>query len=161
MRRTFLALLIAVTGCGTDAGQTSMEEPVENVGVTASELTSCARTELQNAVVTCGVCTVRLMENNFVCSEGVVGQASTEILSGVGSTRTTVATDLFGQHFEAASGLSVGTPVTIAAQWGHAFASAHGVWCQNAEGLWRVGILEMNPWEKGIVVVRSGGSFCH
>jgi hypothetical protein len=93
--------------------------------VAASELTNCVRTELANVTVVVQDCLFRLMENNFVCAEGVVGQASTELLSGKGNTATVVGTKLFDQMY---TGVRA-TPASIATQWGHTFASIHETTC--------------------------------
>jgi hypothetical protein len=92
------------------------------------------------------------MENNFECSEGVVGQASTETLSGTATTSTIVDTLLFGQWQRGWNGDSM-TPVTIATQWGQAFASVHIIWCAGHAAQW-----EMDPWSKRPVLRPDVGS---
>src|SRR5690349_4243209 len=96
MRTAVLALVgvtsLTLAGCGAEAGQAVPDEAPEEVGVSVSKLTNCARTELVNVVVGCGPCGFRLMMNNFSCDEGVVGQASTETLFGAAGTATIVTT---------------------------------------------------------------------
>ena len=164
MRRAFLALLgatsLALAGCGAEADKgASIDGPEdigvsEDVGVSMSGLTNCVRTELSNGVGGCGglgyFCYVRFMQNNFVCSEGVVGQASTEILTATGYTATVVATLLFGQH---QAGYQANLNATIAAQWGHTYASTHVTYCEDE---YVVGNWNMNPWTRQPVPEPAG-----
>jgi hypothetical protein len=158
MRGSFLALIgasfLVVAGCGAEAQGGPSEKATDDlgdsdIGVSTSELTNCSRTELVNAVVTCGDCDFRLMMNNFECSEGVVGQASSETLRGTGDTPTNVATLLFGQPLDAWSPTGdEAAPWSIATQWGHAYASRHFVSCLNRNGRWGGGVWTMNPWDE-------------
>jgi hypothetical protein len=162
MRSAFLVLVgsasLALTGCGGEAGNGVPEDdaPDDEVGVSTSELTNCVRTELANVRVTLdgsnGIrCEFRLMENNFTCDEGVVGQASTELLStnGLGDTSTIVATRLFDENHEGRNGWA--TPATIATQWGHAFASTHFVICTDSRGWGHFAEWDMDPFSKRAV----------
>jgi hypothetical protein len=167
MRRAFLAFVgatsLALAACGAEADKDpSGDAPEdvgasEDVGVSTSELTSCNRTELANVVVRCKglytYCDFRLMENNFACAEGVVGQASTELMWGTGRTFTTVATNLFGESFEGSNGWGA---VTIATQWGHAYASTHQTPCRDGDGTWMRGTWHLDPWSKQPVLQPGG-----
>jgi hypothetical protein len=161
MRTAVLALVgvtaLTLAGCGAETGQAVPDEVPEDVGVSVSKLTNCTRTELVNVEVGCGPCGFRLMMNNFSCNEGVVGQASTETLSGTAGTATVVATRLFGQDHE---GSNWGGPVSIATQWGHAWASVHSISCgDSAQGFSSWANWKMDPWSKRPVLDESM-SYC-
>jgi hypothetical protein len=154
VRRAFLALVgvtsLTLAGCGAEKGA-STEAP-EDVGVSMGELTNCIQTSLVNAGSGFGApgyyCEFWMRENNFVCDEGVVGQASTETLVGDGITYTVVATSLFGQPHTGENGYGA---VTIATQWGHVYASTHYTWCRDTEGTLHPADLPdtLDPWSKG------------
>jgi hypothetical protein len=162
---------LGLVGCGAQADDASPDrEPgeagkpgeaggSEEVGVSTSELTSCNRSELANVVVRCqGLythCDFRLQENNFACAEGVVGQASSEGLNGTTNTYTRVATKLFGDSFTGNNGWGA---VTIATQWGHAYASTHWIECRDLDGYTMSAAYTMDPWSKN--AVRAPGSTC-
>lgn len=154
-------VVLVLAGCGADVGQGEAETAPEDVGVATSELTNCSRTELANVTVGCSGpnydCRFRLMINNFNCSEGVVGQASTEALSGNASTFTSVATQLFGQNLEGHNGGDV-SPVSIATQWGNAFGSSHTGYCIASDGVWYGAVWNMDPWAKRAVIDPEGNS---
>jgi hypothetical protein len=151
------AISLTVAGCGAEADAPEGVGASEDVGVSLSELTNCTRTELANVVVGCGGpgfhCDFRFMENNFVCDEGVVGQASSEALSGYGLTSTFVNTSLFG-HAEIGFDQSL-SEVTIITQWGHVYGSAHLNFCMAADGTWTHPVWTMDPWSKRAVLVQS------
>jgi hypothetical protein len=169
MRRAFVSLVGAVSltlaGCGAEPEKGASSDAPEgvgdsdDVGVSMSKLTNCRRTELAYDVVGCGgrdyYCEFALMENNFECSEGVVGQASTETLYGTASTHTTVETMLFGERQVDFNGHWI-APVSIAAQWGHAFASNHLIWCQDPDDVWHSAEWNMDPWSKRAVLSPLG-----
>jgi hypothetical protein len=90
------------------------------------------------------------MENNFVCSEGVVGQASTETLTGIATTTTVVTTKLFEESHDGIDNQWL-VPATIATQWGHAYGSAHYTWCLDRDGAWHGAAWHMDPWSKRAV----------
>jgi len=156
---------LTLLGCGAEPEKRTSEDVPEDVGVSMGALTDCIRTELANVVVSCEDASgyhcgsFRLMENNFACDEGVVGQASTESLSGHSTdTSTEVATSLFGESFTGHGGFST---VTIATQWGHAYASTHIGWCQGSDPVWSSATWQMDPWSKRAVLASSGGVTCN
>lgn len=148
-------LSLALTGCADEAGPDVVEEEAPELSVASSALTSCVRHELFSFNVMHGGpgwrCDFRLMINNFDCAEGVVGQASTEILNGTGSTYTVVATKLFDGLFEGRNGWA--SPATIATQWGHAYASSHYTTCRDASGLYRSSQWNLDPFTKTVRLV--------
>jgi hypothetical protein len=160
MRRAVLALggvaSLTLAGCGAETGQAVPDEAPQDVGVAVSKLTNCTRTELVNFDVSCGPCGFRLMMNNFSCAEGIVGQASTETLSGTAGTATVVATQLFGQNHE---GSNWGGPVSIATQWGHAWASVHSMSCGEGTRVSSWANWKMDPWSKR-PVLDPANSYC-
>jgi hypothetical protein len=153
MRSAFVVFVgaLALAGCGAEAGKDiPEEEATDDVGVSTSALTNCERTELMTAKVQLGSdrdgwrCEFRLMMNNFACDEGIVGQASTEVLDGSAQTFTRVATKLFDQSYEGINGWA--SPATIATQWGHAFASSHFTQCRDAQGGIRYSQWKIDPF---------------
>ena len=162
MRNAYLVLLgstvLVLAGCGGEAGGAAGEDeaPSDEVGVSTSELTNCVRTGLVDVrvefVAHNGVrCGFRLRENNFACDEGVVGQASTELVSstGFGSTSTIVSTMLFDQVHTGVNGWA--PAASIATQWGHAFASTHFGMCTDAESYGGFAQWDLDPFSKRAV----------
>src|SRR4051794_9725712 len=105
MRRLFLLLAAAtsvgVTACGEGMQDDKSMESDTDIGASRDSLSDCVRNELVNVVAYAGPCTMRLMMNNFICAEGVLGQSSTELLSGPCNRPTAiVTTNLFGSNYE-------------------------------------------------------------